>query len=323
VRSGPPAKYGTNYSEARERKKLGKRILKAVQPQLEAALKAEADITNKPLNTLVKELEGMLEASLEMRQPTITISNEDVVPDDGQDIIMSDVVEGGHIIIANQHGLANLDVEDDNNGSKPDPNRDASGEITMEDIGAAGNIEVNTSDLADMENMEVQMLGGKNSSVILGQAVAEPKPEQMPNRVNDSGSPTSINGYAPPGQILHTGPLTPPQSNGSLGRGPTDTLNEGGIPWYLKGFELEGTTAVEEQWAGRDAVRLLSEELTDMDDEALRDLEFDVDDDTITASPVNNATTEIPSGATPTPSARKRSNPAKFRKGVRSSARRR
>jgi NuA3 HAT complex component NTO1 len=32
------------FSDIRERRKLGKRILKAVQPQLEAALKIEAEI---------------------------------------------------------------------------------------------------------------------------------------------------------------------------------------------------------------------------------------------------------------------------------------
>ena len=39
-----PVKHGT-YSEARDRKRLGKRILKSVQHQLETALRAEADIT--------------------------------------------------------------------------------------------------------------------------------------------------------------------------------------------------------------------------------------------------------------------------------------
>lgn len=68
-------------------------------------------------------------------------------------------------------------------------------------------------------------------------------------------------------------------------------LTDGGLPWYLGGFELVGTSAVEEQWTtGREALRSLSEELTDMDDDALKDLEFDVDEDnTITASPVEVA----------------------------------
>jgi NuA3 HAT complex component NTO1 len=57
-------------------------------------------------------------------------------------------------------------------------------------------------------------------------------------------------------------------------------LTDGGLPWYLSGFEIRGTTAVEERWTrGRDAVRSLSEELTDMDEDALRDLEFDVDEE--------------------------------------------
>ena len=59
-----------------------------------------------------------------------------------------------------------------------------------------------------------------------------------------------------------------------------NVLSEGGLPWYLAGFELRGTSAVEERWTtGREALRSLSEELTDMDEEALRDLEFDVDEE--------------------------------------------
>ena len=50
-----PTKQST-YSEARDRKRLGKRILKAVQPQLEAALRAEAEITHKAAPDLIKEL---------------------------------------------------------------------------------------------------------------------------------------------------------------------------------------------------------------------------------------------------------------------------
>jgi NuA3 HAT complex component NTO1 len=145
----------------------------------------------------------------------------------------------------------------------------------------------------------------------------------------DSGSPPLLAvfgsaGLQPP---QHSGPLTPPQSNGSFGRDPANMLSEGGMPWYLQGFDLKGTSAVEEQWTGRDAVRSLSEELTDMDDDALKDLEFDVDDDTITASPVNaGADSEIVDTTVSSVKAarkRERANPAKFRKGVRSSARRR
>ncbi len=298
-----PTKNNTPYVEARDRKRLGKRILKSVQPQLETALKAEADISSKLFETLQKELEGMLDASLEVRQPTITVSQEDDAAGNNRDIDMVDAPEEAQIIVRD-----------------PDDERDAEGEV-VDDLDADAapdkardeeNIEVSTSELEESAKIN----GTVSSNVsIAGEGAGGKIPEtQLTNGRKDSGSPPDLNGFGPGLHPPHPGPLTPPQSNGSLGRGQTDVLNEGGLPWYLKGFELQGTTVVEEQWNGRDAVRSLSEELTDMDEEALKDLEFDVDDETITASPH-----ETPNAS----SSKKRANPAKFRKGVRSSARRR
>ncbi|KAK0711066.1 hypothetical protein B0H67DRAFT_601903 [Lasiosphaeris hirsuta] len=316
-----PAKQ-SNYSDSRDRRRLGKRILKAIQPSLEAALKAESEICSKPLDALLKELEGMLDASLEIRQPTITVSSDDgVVPEQSQDVEMVDAPEEAQIIVADQSdgdGDAEMDGDAD---ADPDAN-------AVQALDEDNNIKVNTS-----ENGKVSKPNG--TTVSSSNSAADGSSHPPVNGFNkDSGSPPSLSAYGSSLQPPHSGPLTPPQSNGSFGRDPANMLSDGGVPWYLQGFDLKGTSAVEEQWAGREAVRSLSEELTDMDDEALKDLEFDVDDDTITASPVNatpaegNSSGSAGSGGgstvTATPSGgRRRANPAKFRKGVRSSARRR
>ncbi|CAD0090825.1 unnamed protein product [Aureobasidium mustum] len=43
-----------------------------------------------------------------------------------------------------------------------------------------------------------------------------------------------------------------------------DPWAQGGVPWYLELFDIDGTTVHEERWSGRDA---MSEELTDLDEE--------------------------------------------------------
>ena len=63
-------------------------------------------------------------------------------------------------------------------------------------------------------------------------------------------------------------PPTPPisydgQASGAL---------QGGIPWYLEAFDPEGTTIYDERWTGKDALRQLSEELSEMDEDELQDL---------------------------------------------------
>ena len=349
-----PSKQSSNYADVKDRRRLGKRILKTAQPHLEAALKAESEICSKPLDALLKELEGMIEASLEIRQPTITVSHDeaDVAPEKSQDVKMTDAPEEAQIIVADQSEV------DGDAGHGPDAEADGEPDDPMDTDApppirhGGSNIEVNTSVHEDGVSSKPNGAVSSDGSAASGEdlQLQQQQPSALPNQdreaepmngftKTDSGSPPSLSNFGPPAVGLqppqHSGPLTPPQSTGSFGRDPANVLTEGGIPWYLQGFHLLGTSAVEEQWVtGREAVRSLSEELTDMDDDALKDLEFDVDDDTITASPVNaenggngggGTGHEAKMTLTPGGSARKRerANPAKFRKGVRSSARRR
>lgn len=256
-----------SYSEARDRKRLGKRILKSVQPQLEFALKAEAEITSKVHDNMQKELEGMIDASLEIRQPFNAQSQQEAAPP-SHDVTMTDAPEEAHITVAGE-------------GSEQ--------------------VDTKTIDRMDVDELSIE---------VKDEDAGEPTGGMVPMEEHDNGAkahiegiktaptPPDTNGYTSVTQSsLQPPPLTPPQSNGSLSHGTDNVLTEGGIPWYLKPFEVEGTSAVEEQWAGRDAVRSLSEELTDMDEEELNDLEFNVEDSTITASPVDAPLSEGPSGS--------------------------
>lgn len=296
-----PTKHST-YSEARDRKRLGKRILKAVQQQLESALRAEADITSKPLDTLLKELDGMIEASLELRQLSSLASHGEVAAEASQDVIMVDAPSDHQITVAD--GVNGEDKDD--SGDPMDVEEDAASKTD--------NIKVKTA-----SPQKGAKVNGTTPSGDLEADGAVQKPDMpVTNGVDAADTPPGTNGYVPVSNPAQAGPLTPPQSNGSLGRGPTDTLTEGGIPWYLKPFDIEGTTAVEEQWAGRDALRALSEELTDMDDDELNDLEFNVEDSTITASPINAVSESAPSS-----SSKKKGSANKVTKRLRQSTRRR
>lgn len=63
-------------------------------------------------------------------------------------------------------------------------------------------------------------------------------------------------------------PPTPPLSSS----GQLQALSGGGIPWYMEPFDPDGTTIQEERWTGRDLVRGMSEELSDMDEAELSGL---------------------------------------------------
>jgi NuA3 HAT complex component NTO1 len=49
-------------------------------------------------------------------------------------------------------------------------------------------------------------------------------------------------------------------------------LSHGGIPWYAEQFDPVGTTFLEERWTGRDVVRGMSEELSELDEAELKEL---------------------------------------------------
>ena len=104
---------------------------------------------------------------------------------------------------------------------------------------------------------------------------------------NDSVPALSNSGSTNPshGQV---DPPTPPHSDTKDLLAP---LVHGGIPWYLEQFDPQGTTIHDEEWSGREVLRDLSEELSELDEEALNEL---VDEDMHRADVVKTDTLQVP-----------------------------
>lgn len=66
-------------------------------------------------------------------------------------------------------------------------------------------------------------------------------------------------------EVGRQAPLTPPRSEKDM----TTPFARGGIPEYLELFDISGTTIHDERWTGRDVLRGMSEELSEMGDEEL------------------------------------------------------
>ncbi|KAJ5263672.1 hypothetical protein N7478_011277 [Penicillium angulare] len=93
-------------------------------------------------------------------------------------------------------------------------------------------------------------------------------------------------------------PEIKPNINIAYKRHPTPVLTEedqqlplalGGIQWYMQPFDPIGTTIHEERWTGRDVMRGMSEELSELDEDELQDL---VDDE----NPSANTSSDIGMG---------------------------
>ncbi|KAI1492162.1 PHD-finger domain-containing protein [Biscogniauxia mediterranea] len=299
-----PTASKSDFFDHRDRKRLGKRILKSIQPQLETALHLEAEASYKSFNVIKQELESMIEASLELRPKASKQENAEA--EQSEDTIMVDPSAAG------------ITVGEPTDDDAP-AEEDAQGDIAMTDADTQNvqtKMEIDPSSLETDDKAE----GTRPTTDPVAVQDTEPvasKSDPVMNGAQSLDTPPATNGYVTTAPPAHqSGPPTPPQSNGSFGQQPLDTLTEGGIPWYLQQFEPEGTSAVQEQWQGRDAVRSLSEELTEIDDDELKGLGVEINEDSITASPANGGTTTEVVNTSPTKKgakAKKRKAPSRRR----------
>lgn len=271
----------STFSDIRERRKLGKRILKAVQPLLEMSLLVESEISTKPPEGLQRELEALIDASIDIGRHLNAMAHnapaqvaEDTImldaPEPSSEVhptIKSEPLAGGSGIISSggdvmdtaENDEDDQDEEDDDDDDEDDDN-DGEGEEEGDSI------EVNTVGLGIMTGRPSGGLGITQEMNI--------KSARVNSAIASETPPNSTSSYVVMTRPSQDGPPTPPQSNGSLGNEPADPLSEGGVLWYLRALEPHGTSILEEHWAaGRDAVRTLSEELTDLDDEVFKDLD--------------------------------------------------
>lgn len=247
--------------EQREKRKLAKRIIKAIQPALEDALKKESELNGKPYETELQDLDLILENSLDSRRGSLKYGVEGAV----------NGVERSQSRTLTDNTVQNPDMQKLENGDSLNPDLD--GVDSMQESPAIG------GDGSVVETVE-------NTKGI--EATADTHPDKLPGHVDHATSPSlvtpnAMNGNEPTTNVKmevdgpdseigasHFAPPTPPMSlseNEQL-----LPLARGGIQWYMQPFDPKGTTIHEERWTGREVLRGMSEELSEIDDEELRGL---------------------------------------------------
>ena len=253
----------TLTAEQKDLRRLAKRIIKAVQPSLEGAIRSEAELGGRPFEKELRELEMFLNHGILSRRNSTAASLGDPIELDpanpnscsaGENVVTQSL--NGQIVVQ----LAGTD------GDLLD--KAASGNSTLEG-----------------QMTETVHVGTSNGSHERG-------PGNVPNGISEqkieSGGTTTggehghlttttstttqvIMQVAPPAYraLQPTIPPTPPLSSADDLLAP---LLYGGIPWYMEPFDPVGTTIQEERWTGREVVRGMSEELSELDDEELEGL---------------------------------------------------
>jgi NuA3 HAT complex component NTO1 len=284
--------------EVKERKKLAKRIIKAIQPQLEVAVRAEADLLQKSPDKMVADLELLLEGCIDispeallgptrhgMADPTVavqSIEGADTAADDNVDVNQQISVEAeaaDSIALASAADAADVDMLDEDAPGEPDDDVYTSATPAAAETPAA----------ADTS--------------------AKPTTQEPAVEAQSTDTPPGGTDYPAPAQTLPQ-PPTPPVSNPGAGSivsqdlAPTSAvasvvpqgsfLTDGGKPWYLadydpntgtfeepKAVEAEAVEAVEAEVEAEvvpeEARATSDEELSEIDDEEMRDLEEGMD----------------------------------------------
>ncbi|TKA81186.1 hypothetical protein B0A55_02615 [Friedmanniomyces simplex] len=234
------AEHHALSQEQKEIKKLAKRIVKAVKEPLEDALKKEAELKGREHQEAIRKLDSM----------GIFASEKNV---DADEFVQDGKVAGKRRSGSDLSAVA---------GASPDVH--ATGDTEMRDA----------DEHTDEAVMRLDIAG--NSDTI-------PVPARKPAPASTSTSHSSSDHGHSGGKTTSekpTEPLSPPISTDSNGAKPTteaavldtDVFAQGGVPWYLTPFDPVGTTVHEERYTGREVLRDMTEELSDMDEDTLTEL---------------------------------------------------
>jgi NuA3 HAT complex component NTO1 len=217
-------------TEKKEMKKVVKRIIRSVQPHIEDALRKEADMARASFEPMV-DLETLLEQKLQ-RRPSVPFTED--TPHDTVELEQTnhDEVAGPS---AQGTGLEDTVRKQDDIQLAPTP-----------DDNAADHNHSIHDEAADEAAIAAQ-LGQDTMRASNGNA----QDDAMELEAKENSGRTE--------------PLTPPRSEKNL----LNPLHNGGIPWYLEPFDIHGTTVHEPVWAGREVLKAMSEDLSELDDDEL------------------------------------------------------
>lgn len=227
-------------ADHKAKKMLANRIVKAVKGPLEDAMRKEGELLGRPHEKELRDLDRLLEASVRSRRDS---RNGSQLGDGVADPIQQrQSISGG----SSDENSANSSKQNASNlvGTEIDP--------------------AITHTFQATTSKSVKHKGHRQ----------QPTPESMPP-TNGAVSDDHLSNDNIDELVSHQlgkdtppEPVTPPLSSG----GHSQPLSQGGIPWYLECFDPVGTKIEEERWKGRELVRGMSEDLSDMDEEELSGL---------------------------------------------------
>ncbi|KMQ44908.1 PHD finger domain-containing protein [Trichophyton rubrum] len=280
--------------EQREKRKLAKRIIKSVQPLLEDALKKESELNGKPYENELKGLDLILENSVGSRRGSINTSSGEAVNAALLTDMATQPLPNGTEIEMQESGL-NLTPESKSEVAEKVPeqvNNEKSAPETNDDLAGDEDQDAEMMDAPELQENSTEVVTSHSEKRESESGPNESEPPQLPVEKAGERSTPLLQPQIPRDKA------TPPTPPASFSEGQQLLpLAQGGIQWYMQPFDPIGTTIHEERWTGRELVRGMSEELSDIGDEELRDLAGD--DDGVEDAPAEPPGQDIASTTAP------------------------
>lgn len=217
-------------SGQKETKKLIRRIIRIAQPAIEDGMRKEAELARAPVEKPL-DLETILQQKLQSRQDTSSVD------DAPHDTIETDSTSRDEAKDTTANTLRGEDASEKTDDIQLAP--------TPDDNIADSNHSIH-DEAADEAAIAAQ----------LGQDTLRVSNVKQQSGAMELDAKDTNGG---------TEPLTPPRSEKNL----LNPLHNGGVPWYLEPFDIHGTTVHEPIWAGREVLKAMSEDLSELDDEEL------------------------------------------------------
>jgi NuA3 HAT complex component NTO1 len=257
-------KHSELTAEQKDRKMRAKRIIKLILPQLLEAASNEADLGLGSREAERDRIESILDASVRPNPESVHFKGDGGYSEDEaeNEQVLRQIAPNGQIEAANEDG-GNQDDVDGKHSAEDIEMRDARAPNPPESSPSLPN-----GHGSEMANSAAHEGNSKDGIIIISNV--EPA-EPTSARATPALPALSNSGSTNPSTTNHD-PLTPPQTDKDL----LAPLAHGGKVWYLDAFEPVGTTIRDERWPGRDVLRGMSEELSELDEETMNGL---VDDD--------------------------------------------
>ncbi|KAI9695018.1 MAG: nuA3 HAT complex component nto1 [Bathelium mastoideum] len=256
------ADHNSLNADEKEKKKLAKRIIKAIQGPLEDATKKEAELREKPFEKELKDLDALLSRGVSRRSSLLPQPGEPQADAGASQYVNPTKVNG--ILRGGEDVDADGDDEPMVNGMHPYEHQESPVEIvTMAAAGTATKVnglrhfDSTASSHDENNDNEPRNKRLKKEHSFKSNGHAEPltppsseKEKERQHREQEHDVDTKATDPTPSGPV------------------------EGGIPWYLVEFDPVGTTIHDERWTGPSVLRAMSDGgLSDIDDDTMNDLE--------------------------------------------------